>query len=198
MSPRTIRPSGPSQLQADYPSAYHGQDGFVFLTSITANWDETRLLKAELDRILVIARDLPLQKSSCLERESRLWGASRRRVTRWHEERSSSRKRSLRSYVSPRSHWLGGSGSRHGSSDERFGLMHQPSPSSLICDLDGRSQARRASLVTGPTCELPRRSNPRTPHPVVTRPRSLSTHVGGTIPPSRQDEQVEPNRCIAS
>jgi alpha-glucosidase len=43
-------------MLADFPSAYRGQDGLDFMTSVPANWDETRVLKAELDRVLVIAR----------------------------------------------------------------------------------------------------------------------------------------------
>lgn len=43
-------------MLADYPAAFRGQDGLEFLTKVPANWDETRVLQAELDRVLVIAR----------------------------------------------------------------------------------------------------------------------------------------------
>ncbi|WP_428304143.1 glycoside hydrolase family 97 protein [Lacipirellula sp.] len=43
-------------MLADCPAAYRGQDGLDFMTTVPANWDETRVLKAELDRVLVIAR----------------------------------------------------------------------------------------------------------------------------------------------
>lgn len=43
-------------MLADFPSAYRGQDGLDFMTKVPANWDETRVLRAELDRVLVIAR----------------------------------------------------------------------------------------------------------------------------------------------
>jgi alpha-glucosidase len=41
---------------ADYPEAYRDQAGFDFLTKVPATWDETRVLHAELDVCLVIAR----------------------------------------------------------------------------------------------------------------------------------------------
>jgi alpha-glucosidase len=43
-------------MLADYPEAFQGQGGFEFLTTVPANWDETRVLMAELDRVLVVAR----------------------------------------------------------------------------------------------------------------------------------------------
>lgn len=39
-------------MLADFPSAYSGQDGLAFMTIVPANWDETRVLKADLDRVL--------------------------------------------------------------------------------------------------------------------------------------------------
>jgi alpha-glucosidase len=43
-------------MLADYPSAYRGQPGFDFLVDVPANWDETRVLHAEIDQCLVVAR----------------------------------------------------------------------------------------------------------------------------------------------
>lgn len=43
-------------MLADYPEAFQGQGGLEFLTAVPANWDETRVLKAELDRVLTVAR----------------------------------------------------------------------------------------------------------------------------------------------
>ena len=43
-------------MLADYPAAYEGQAGFDFLVQVPANWDETRVLHAEVGKCLVIAR----------------------------------------------------------------------------------------------------------------------------------------------
>jgi alpha-glucosidase len=43
-------------MVADSPSAYRGQEGLKFLFAIPANWDDTRVLIAEVGRCLVIAR----------------------------------------------------------------------------------------------------------------------------------------------
>jgi len=43
-------------MMADYPQAYRGQVGLEFLIQVPANWDETRVLHAELGQCLVIAR----------------------------------------------------------------------------------------------------------------------------------------------
>ena len=43
-------------MLADYPAAYRGQPGLKFLVDVPANWDETRVLHAELGKCLVIAR----------------------------------------------------------------------------------------------------------------------------------------------
>ncbi len=43
-------------MMADYPQAYRGQSGFEFMVQAPTTWDETRVLVAELDRCIVIAR----------------------------------------------------------------------------------------------------------------------------------------------
>jgi alpha-glucosidase len=43
-------------MLADYPQAYRGQPGWKFLVDVPCTWDETRVLHAELDRAIVIAR----------------------------------------------------------------------------------------------------------------------------------------------
>jgi alpha-glucosidase len=43
-------------MLADYPAAYRGQPGLEFLIEVPTTWDETRVLHAEIDRCLVIAR----------------------------------------------------------------------------------------------------------------------------------------------
>jgi alpha-glucosidase len=43
-------------MVADYPQAYRGQAGFEFLVDVPTNWDETRVLKAELGECIVVAR----------------------------------------------------------------------------------------------------------------------------------------------
>jgi alpha-glucosidase len=43
-------------MLADYPQAYRGQAGFEFLVHVPTTWDETRVLHAELEDCLVIAR----------------------------------------------------------------------------------------------------------------------------------------------
>ena len=44
------------QMVADYPSAYEGQPGFEFLREVPTNWDETKVLSAELGSYVTIAR----------------------------------------------------------------------------------------------------------------------------------------------
>ncbi len=43
-------------MLADYPQAYRGQPGLDFLVRVPANWNETRVLHAEMGQCLVIAR----------------------------------------------------------------------------------------------------------------------------------------------
>ena len=43
-------------MMADYPAAYRGQAGLEFMTQVPTTWDETRVLRAEMGRCLVIAR----------------------------------------------------------------------------------------------------------------------------------------------
>ena len=43
-------------MVADYPEAYSGQAGVKFLFKIPATWDETRVLRAEVGKCLIIAR----------------------------------------------------------------------------------------------------------------------------------------------
>lgn len=43
-------------MLVDYPEAYEGQAGLDFLTTVPANWDETRVLVARLDHCVVVAR----------------------------------------------------------------------------------------------------------------------------------------------
>ena len=43
-------------MMADTPAAYRGQTGLKFLVEIPANWDETRVLHAEVGKCLVVAR----------------------------------------------------------------------------------------------------------------------------------------------
>jgi alpha-glucosidase len=46
----------PNPMVADYPAAYEGQPGFDFLTDVPTWWDETRVLTAEIGKVLVTAR----------------------------------------------------------------------------------------------------------------------------------------------
>jgi alpha-glucosidase len=46
----------PNPMVSDYPSAYEGQPGFDFLTAVPTWWDETRVLLAEVGKVLVTAR----------------------------------------------------------------------------------------------------------------------------------------------
>ena len=46
----------PAPMIADYPTAYEGQPGFDFLQRVPTYWDETRVLQAEIGRLLVTAR----------------------------------------------------------------------------------------------------------------------------------------------
>jgi alpha-glucosidase len=41
---------------ADYPAAYRGQPGLDFITAVPANWDETRVLNAEVGDFITVAR----------------------------------------------------------------------------------------------------------------------------------------------
>jgi alpha-glucosidase len=43
-------------MMADYPAAYRGEPGLEFLVQVPTNWDETRVLHAEIDKCLIIAR----------------------------------------------------------------------------------------------------------------------------------------------
>ena len=43
-------------MLADYPSAYRGQAGLDFLTTVPTSWDETRVLHAEVGASIVVAR----------------------------------------------------------------------------------------------------------------------------------------------
>ena len=43
-------------MMADSSTSYLGESGFEFMVDVPANWDETRVLVAEMDRCLVIAR----------------------------------------------------------------------------------------------------------------------------------------------
>jgi alpha-glucosidase len=43
-------------MVCDYPAAYEGQAGFEFLQQVPVTWDETKVLSAEVDRYIVIAR----------------------------------------------------------------------------------------------------------------------------------------------
>jgi len=43
-------------MLADYPEAYRGQPGFDFLVDVPTTWDETRVLRAEPAKCLVVAR----------------------------------------------------------------------------------------------------------------------------------------------
>lgn len=44
------------QLVADYPDAYLNQPGFAFLEQVPTTWDETRVLAAEVDQYITVAR----------------------------------------------------------------------------------------------------------------------------------------------
>ncbi len=46
----------PTPMVADYPTAYEGQPGFDFLTSVPTWWDETRVLEGRIGELLVTAR----------------------------------------------------------------------------------------------------------------------------------------------
>lgn len=43
-------------MVCDYPAAYEGQPGFEFLQQVPTTWDETKVLSAEVDKYIVIAR----------------------------------------------------------------------------------------------------------------------------------------------
>jgi alpha-glucosidase len=43
-------------MLADYPAAYRGEPGLEFMVDVPANWDETRVLRADFGQALVIAR----------------------------------------------------------------------------------------------------------------------------------------------
>lgn len=44
------------QMICDYPEAYEGQPGFDFLKNIPTTWDETKVLNAEVNKYITIAR----------------------------------------------------------------------------------------------------------------------------------------------
>ncbi len=44
------------QMICDYPAAYEGQPGFEFLKDIPTTWDETKVLDAEVNKYVIIAR----------------------------------------------------------------------------------------------------------------------------------------------
>lgn len=46
----------PAPMVADYPAAYEGQAGFEFIREVPTWWDETRVLAADMGRLLVTAR----------------------------------------------------------------------------------------------------------------------------------------------
>jgi alpha-glucosidase len=46
----------PNPMVADYPAAYEGQPGFDFLVEVPTWWDETRVLVADIGKVLVTAR----------------------------------------------------------------------------------------------------------------------------------------------
>lgn len=46
----------PAPMVADFPAAYRGQPGFDFVREVPTWWDETRVLQAEVGRLLVTAR----------------------------------------------------------------------------------------------------------------------------------------------
>lgn len=43
-------------MVCDYPAAYEGEEGFEFLKIVPTTWDETRVLEAELNKYITIAR----------------------------------------------------------------------------------------------------------------------------------------------
>jgi alpha-glucosidase len=43
-------------MMVDFPAAYRGQPGLDFIASVPVSWDETRVLVAELDQCIVVAR----------------------------------------------------------------------------------------------------------------------------------------------
>ncbi len=46
----------PTPMVADYPTAYEGQPGFDFLTTVPTWWDETRVIAGQIGEVLVTAR----------------------------------------------------------------------------------------------------------------------------------------------
>lgn len=44
------------QMVCDYPAAYEGEPGFEFIQQIPTTWDETKVLNAEVDKYITIAR----------------------------------------------------------------------------------------------------------------------------------------------
>ena len=44
------------QMVCDYPEAYEGQPGFEFIQQIPTTWDETKVVTAELNEYICIAR----------------------------------------------------------------------------------------------------------------------------------------------
>ena len=43
-------------MVCDYPAAYEGQPGFEFIQQVPTTWDETKVLNAEVDKYITIAR----------------------------------------------------------------------------------------------------------------------------------------------
>jgi alpha-glucosidase len=46
----------PNPMVADFPAAYRGQPGFDFVREVPTWWDETRVLRAEIGKTIVVAR----------------------------------------------------------------------------------------------------------------------------------------------
>jgi alpha-glucosidase len=44
------------QMVCDYPAAYEGEPGFEFIKEIPTTWDETKVLDAEVDKYITVAR----------------------------------------------------------------------------------------------------------------------------------------------
>jgi alpha-glucosidase len=44
------------QMVCDYPAAYEGEPGFEFIQEVPTTWDETKVLNAEVDKYITIAR----------------------------------------------------------------------------------------------------------------------------------------------
>jgi alpha-glucosidase len=46
----------PNPMVADYPAAYEGQPGFDFIKAVPTWWDETRVVTADVGKLLITAR----------------------------------------------------------------------------------------------------------------------------------------------